>query len=161
MSSAITRLGLRCELLKAFLMAYDERVSQELACVLVSSHKCKWCRTSFADLARRSQHPVFMEDSRGVVHDLCQSCANTLWETDSGAKEIDLSELEDDGMRRIIFGIMVGELRHTQFKGAPKAQIPSSIQQSEGSSNGQQVRKSGFVRQHPARRGMAVVGGKH
>lgn len=150
-----------CELLKALLVAHDERVSQEHARVLVLTHKCKWCRVSFAELVKKSQSLIFMEDSRRAVHDLCSDCANMLFETDPGANEIDLSELkEDDCVRRIIFGIMVGELRHTQFKGTAKVQIPSSIQQSEdlGSVQG---RKPGFVRRHPARRGMAISGGKH
>jgi hypothetical protein len=143
------------ELLVAFLMDYDRRVDEGQACALVRTHKCKFCRTSFSELLRKSQSLIFVKDSRGVVHELCQECADEILINDVGAKEINLSMLEDD-VRKTIFGIMVGELRHTKFAGEPpKTPVASSTRQSDEEPNGALERKPVFVRNHPARRGMA------
>jgi len=157
MSSETTCSVLFREMLERFLMEYDKRVGPEQARVLVVTHKCRWCRISFADLSKGGQSLVFLEDSRRAVHDLCPRCATQLRETDGGAREIELPLSEDDSRRGIIFGIMVGELKHTQFKGTSTESADLSAHQDD-KPDGVREKKPVFVRRHPARRDMATVG---
>ena len=215
MSLAATHAGQRSnqDLLVKLLLEYDQRVSAGQANMLVLGHRCKFCRTPFSVLAKTGRSPVFVKDSRDVVHDLCSDCAMNLLETDTGAREIKLAHLlacectlchasfaemakksqtplvvrDDQGdtielcpecteqfsdeeakvdtidlggnslTRKAIFGILVGELRHTQFKevtSKTSAIVVPSVQEPEGT----RVRKSSaFVRRHPARHRSRVV----
>lgn len=146
MSLAMARPDSCFEQLEGFLTEYDQRVSREQARMLVLAHKCKQCRFSFA---RLGETPIFVEDSRGIIHGLCSKCASALRGTDTDAIEIDLSRLI--GMSRAIFGIMTGELRHTKLKKGLEAQVVPSVRQSKSTENSRE-RKQGFVRKHPARR---------
>lgn len=157
MSMATPQASSYFEVLVTFLMGYDHRVSQEEASGLVRSHKCKNCRRPYTELLRHSQRLIFIKDSRGAIHNLCPVCAKVMREDDIDAVEIDISTTKDDAVRKAVFGILVGELRHTRYAGEPGVKTDSSIQRNEEPDGGSQGRKPGFIRPHPARRGMAFA----